>query len=97
MLDWLAELKEEDRSRAIREAFSKVASTEPGAIMISVLLEQLYFFRRAENDEQRALNNYAKFFLTLLGPDTQVRMVEAAIIASHENAKTRETGVDNGD
>lgn len=79
MLEWLGELKEEDRTRRIEEAFGKVLATEDGQIMIYVIFENLYFFRRAETPEQQALNNYAKFLLEYFGEDAIYRVMEALI------------------
>lgn len=92
MLEWLGELSEEDRTRVIREAFSKVASTEAGALVFAVMMEQLYFFRPATTDEHRVLNNYAKFLLRYFD-GSEVRMLEAMV-----NYRPREMeGVGNGD
>lgn len=79
MLEWLAELKEEDRVNVIRQAFQNVLGTPDGLIMLSVMFEQLYFFRPCQNDEHRVLNNYAKFLLRYLGDDAQLRMLEALV------------------
>ncbi len=79
MLEWLGELKEEDRARRIEEAFGKVLATEDGQIVFTTIFENLYFFRKAETPEQQALNNYAKFLLGYFGEDAIYRVMEALI------------------
>jgi len=79
MLEWLGELKEEDRARRVKEAFGKVVATEDGQIVFHVIFENLYFFRKAETPEQQALNNYAKFLLTYFGEDSIYRVMEALL------------------
>jgi hypothetical protein len=97
VLEWLGQLDEVDRSRVIREAFSKVASTESGAIALAVIFEQLYFFRRAETEEQQALNNYAKFLLTFMGEEVQAKMIESMIIsARNTHIEFKSEGEGNG-
>jgi hypothetical protein len=78
MLEWLGELTVNDRRRVIREAFGKVASTEVGMLVFAVMFEELFFFRPATNDEQRVLNNYAKYLLAeYFDENADSRMLEA--------------------
>lgn len=80
MLEWLGELKEEERIRAIRDAFGRVAATEDGKIVFAVLLEQLYFFRPCLDEAATALANFAKEkLLSYFGDDVSLRIVEAII------------------
>jgi len=79
MLEWLGELKEEDRARRIGEAFGKVLATEDGQIVFATIFENLYFFRRAETPEHQALNNYAKHLIGYFGGDAQYRVLEALL------------------
>jgi len=80
VLEWLGELTEEQQTRVIRDAFAKVAATEPGKVVFSALLEQLYFFRPCLDDAATALSNFAKEkLLSYFGEDADVRIVEAII------------------
>jgi len=80
MLEWLGELKEEERIRAIRDAFARVASTEDGKVVFAVLLEQLYFFRPCLDEASTALANFAKEkLLKYFGEEVDLRIVEAII------------------
>jgi hypothetical protein len=45
------------------ETCRKVFGTPEGKIVLNMLLTDLYFFDRAGNPEEGALNNYAKFFI----------------------------------
>lgn len=82
-LKWLEQLDDEKRPRAIDECFAKVASTQEGKIVFAVLLEQMYFFRRAETPEQQALNNFAKHLVKdHFGEHAQIRTIEALLSRS---------------
>ena len=75
MLKALGELSAEGRAAAIDAAFSKVFSTEEGLIVLGVLLHDLHFMDETRGEGEQALNNYAKKFLTLCGPDIAVQAV----------------------
>lgn len=83
-LDWMAEIPDEAKKERIRLAFQRVAATEDGAIVFSVIFEHLYFFRRTEDAEQQALNNYAKDLLRVFGEDASYRVMDA-IIGGHRS------------
>lgn len=97
MLEWLGELTEDERSRVIREAFGKVASTEAGTLVFAVMFEQLYFFRPATSDEHRVLNNYAKFLLRYFGEDIEMKMLEAMMGLRQKTSATPMEENKNGD
>jgi len=80
MLEWLAELSEEDRLSACRRAFVEVAQSESGKIVFAAILNDLCFFRQAEMPEEQALNNYAKFLINhYFGEDAKYRVLEALL------------------
>lgn len=76
MLEWLGELKPEDRAAAITAAFDSVFSTEHGLIVLGVLLDDLYFMDDALTDGQQALNNYAKTLLKRCGKNIANKALE---------------------
>lgn len=79
MLEWLAELPEEDKCRAIEEAFCSVACTESGKIVFATIFENLFYFRKAETPEQQALNNYAKLLINHFGEEVKYQVLEAIL------------------
>jgi len=99
VIDWLAQLPEEQRSEVIRGAFARVASTQDGAIMVSVLFEQLYFFRRCDTPEQTALSNFAKWLLNFFGPEVQSQVMTGIIVSARQAGviKAVPDGEKNGD
>lgn len=98
MLDWLGELKEDERVVAIRNAFAKVASTQEGAVVFAVLFEHLYTFRPCPTPEATALSNYAKEkLLPYFGEDVDLRIMEAILENAHRITQTLSQGEENGD
>ncbi len=77
MLEWLGQLNEEERILVIRDAFTQVAKSQPGAIVFAVLFEQLYFFRPCPDSDATALANFAKHLLNYFGDDAQLTVMEA--------------------
>jgi len=57
--NYLKDIREKDRDSAIRSLFGRVFGTPDGALVLSILLDDLYWSRGTENEEQSALRNYA--------------------------------------
>lgn len=53
----------EEQMKHLQKMFREVFSTPHGRIVLTVMLEDLYYFSECRNDEARALNNYAKELL----------------------------------
>lgn len=56
-------LTPEEQNKKLVNMFKEVFSTPHGKIVLGVILEDLYYFSPCNNDESRALNNYAKCLL----------------------------------
>lgn len=56
-------LTEEEQNEVLQETFREVFESEKGKIVLNVILEDLHFLEPCKNEEDRALNNYAKFFI----------------------------------
>ena len=67
MLEWLGQLKAEDREAAIDAAFDQTFGEEKGMIVLGIILNDLYFMDEASDAGQQALNNYAKVLLKRCG------------------------------
>ncbi len=61
--NYLAELPHEERVEEIKRLTVKVFSTPEGALVLSSILESLYWNREAETPDQVALRNYATYFV----------------------------------
>jgi hypothetical protein len=57
------EATEEEQIAALREYFQRVFTTEDGRIVLNALLADLFFFQDATTDAQKALSEYAKYFI----------------------------------
>ncbi|UTC77574.1 hypothetical protein E4O04_05985 [Treponema sp. OMZ 799] len=53
----------EDQIKALRETFKRVFKTEDGRIVFNALLNDLFYFTEAKTEAEKALCEYAKFFL----------------------------------
>lgn len=53
-------LPPEEQIKELQKMFRDVFSGENGKIVLTVILEDLYYFAECRNAEDRALNNYAK-------------------------------------
>lgn len=53
-------LEPEEQNKQLQKMFREVFNTQHGRIVLGVILEDLYYFSSCNNDESRALNNYAK-------------------------------------
>jgi len=84
-LAWLEELDEEDHKDRFRLAFQRVVATEDGAIVFLTIFHQLYFFRKVEDAEQQALNNYAKELARIVGGEQVFYRIVEAIIGGQKS------------
>lgn len=76
MLEWLRELDPEDRQRAVKEAFNKVAATEDGVLVFHTILGDCNLFAKTEDEKDQALSNYGKFLLGYFDDDSALRVTE---------------------
>ena len=53
-------LSPEEQNKKLQKMFREVFGTKHGRIVLTVILEDLYYFDQCNNDEARALANYAK-------------------------------------
>ena len=53
-----------EQNKHLQKMFKEVFGTKHGKIVLGVILEDLYYFEQCKNDEDRALNNYAKMLLS---------------------------------
>lgn len=58
------DLPPEEQNKKLQEMFRRVFSGEEGKTVLTVILEDLYYFAPCTNDEARALSNYAKTLLS---------------------------------
>lgn len=65
-----------DEENGLRPLFRKAFSGETGVKLLGVLLKSLGFFDRVENDEQKALRNYAVWVLEILGVNQEVNLLD---------------------
>ena len=56
-------LSPDEQNKKLIQMFREVFGSSHGKIVLTVLLEDLYFFRPAKNEEDMALSNYAKTLL----------------------------------
>jgi len=52
-----------EKNKKLQAVFQNVFSTEEGKIALNAILTDLRFFNEAYTDAEKALNNYAKFFI----------------------------------
>jgi hypothetical protein len=68
----------EEQQRRLMAAFIKVFSSEEGKIVLNALLTDLKFFSQALTEPEKALNEYAKFFITVrLGVGNTLALTDA--------------------
>lgn len=60
----IAQLPAKDREAALKEMTRRVYSTPEGALVLSALLQDLYWTTAAETPDQVALRNFATRYLT---------------------------------
>lgn len=53
----------EEQIKVLRETFKRVFKTEDGRIVFNALLNDLFYFTEAKTEAEKALCEYAKFFL----------------------------------
>lgn len=64
----------------VQKTFREVFTTEKGAAVLNILLNDLYLFAPVNTDEARSLENYAKFFLSeRLGIRDTIAITDALI------------------
>jgi hypothetical protein len=85
MLNWVCELKVDDRLVVIDRAFAKLAQTDEGMIVLVTILDDLCFFDSCKDDKERAWNEYAKILLKRCG-----RNLAAEVVASWANVFGKE-------
>lgn len=67
----------EQQNKELVKMFRNVFSTPNGKIVLGVILEDLYYFKQCKNDEDRALNNYAKALIqTRLGINDNYNFID---------------------
>ena len=57
----------EEQNKFLERDFREVFSSEEGLRVLTKILTDLHFFSRCENDEEVALNNYAKQLMSYFG------------------------------
>lgn len=57
-------LDPEEQNKQMQKMFREVFNTQHGRIVLGVILEDLYYFSTCNNDEARALSNYAKTLIS---------------------------------
>lgn len=60
---WFKDLPADEKLAAIQKIGREMFSTPNGAIFLSVLLDDLYLTRPADNEGKMALKNYGTFLL----------------------------------
>lgn len=74
------ELPEDEQNEQLKRIFREVFSTENGRIVLTVLLEDMYYFKPCNDDEARALNNYAKALISQrLGINDNKKIIDRII------------------
>jgi hypothetical protein len=68
-------VKEEDLSKA----FARLFRTADGRLVLTAILEDLYFFDVAENDAAKALKNYGSVLIHRIGYRDTLRIVNAIL------------------
>ncbi|AAS11640.1 MULTISPECIES: hypothetical protein [Treponema] len=53
----------DEQIEALRKTFKRVFKTEDGKIIFNALLNDLFYFTEAKTEAEKALCEYAKFFL----------------------------------
>lgn len=53
----------EEQIKALKETFKRVFKTDDGRIVLNALLNDLFYFTEAKTEAEKALCEYAKFFL----------------------------------
>lgn len=67
----------EEQNEILIRMFRDVFNSEEGRLVLTVILEDLYYFATCNNDEARALNNYAKVLLSQrLGINKNKEMID---------------------
>ena len=56
---------EAEKIEYIQEYFREVFTTEKGKAVLNILLTDLHYFDTLKNEEDMALNNYAKYMLNV--------------------------------
>ena len=90
MIEWLGQLSEEEKTKAIHLAFSHVASTQDGAIVFATIFEHLYLFRPCPTPEAKALNEYGKFLLHFFGPEVQYDIFSSIMMSARQPVQEME-------
>lgn len=57
-------LTPEEQNKKLQKMFREVFGTKHGRIVLTVILEDLYYFKDCQNDEDRALSNYSKALIS---------------------------------
>lgn len=57
-------MTDEEQQKKIVSMFREVFKTEHGKLVLGIILEDLYYFNTCNDDEARALNNYAKVLIS---------------------------------
>ena len=66
MSDWLKELQDGDRLEAIKTAFGRVATTQDGEVMLTVIAEAGKILEPIFDEEDRIRHNFALELFQLL-------------------------------
>lgn len=90
MIEWLAQLDEKEKTKAIHRAFAQVASTQDGAIVFATIFEHLYLFRPCPTPEAKALNEYGKFLLHFFGPEVQYDIFSSIMMSARQPVQEME-------
>ena len=56
-------LTPEERNEMLKEACRKVFGTEDGRVVLNMLMTDLFLYENTHTKQERALNEYAKFFI----------------------------------
>ena len=56
-------LSEEEQAEVLQETFREVFESDKGKVVLNVILEDLHFLEPCRTEEDKALNNYSKFFI----------------------------------
>ena len=81
--EWLKELSEEDRLRAIKESFGKVAATADGEVVFRVIFEVGFLMGPIDTEEQRIRHNQSWELLQWF-PEAERRMYMALLQRNEE-------------
>jgi hypothetical protein len=82
--------KQDQRKQEKRDVLLEVFGTPRGAEALNIILEDLRFFHWTDSEADRALNEYAKFFVReRLGVVDTLRIAEA-VMAEASQSRGRE-------